>query len=481
MPPEQAYKDLLAQTSKVALALTSGEYAKPLERNDDPYWNDHPQYRLAPRMFKHAVAKDHPEFRTGHQQDASEFLQYYLEQLDRAEKGSPLLQPSEGGSLHPSSYLFSFQTTTRMLCTADQKVRYKDSAAETILPLRIPMEKGVVKKDDVGTPDPKRLKPSDNDDDKEIPTVTLTDCLEAWASENTVDDIRWAHLDHAMHPTVQTTRLTNFPRYLVLQAQRYTIGPDWTPLKLEVRLEVPEDLDLSEYKSAGPQDNEVLVPDDVEESAPTAAHSTASIDEAALAQLMDMGFSLNSCKRALNAVGGSNVEAAMGWVFEHNTDPDFNDPLPDTAAAADSSGVDEGVVQSLVESLGCFTADQVRAALQETSGVADRAADWLFSHMDDLDTAIAALSDKNAASASRSSGPSIPLEDGEGKYSLMGMVSHIGKNTGSGHYVAHIKKDGQWVIFNDEKVAYSEKPPFEHAFLYFFQRTDTIGKPHDKY
>jgi ubiquitin carboxyl-terminal hydrolase 5/13 len=31
-----------------------------------------------------------------------------------------------------------------------------------------------------------------------------------------------------------------------------------------------------------------------------------------------MGFSLNSCKRALTAVGGENVEAAMGWVFEHN-------------------------------------------------------------------------------------------------------------------------------------------------------------------
>ena len=36
--------------------------------------------------------------------------------------------------------------------------------------------------------------------------------------------------------------------------------------------------------------------------------------------------------------------------------------------------------------------------------------------------------------------PKLELEDGEGKYEMVGMISHIGKNTGSGHYVAHIKR-----------------------------------------
>jgi ubiquitin carboxyl-terminal hydrolase 5/13 len=145
--------------------------------------------------------------------------------------------------------------------------------------------------------------------------------------------------------------------------------------------------------------------------------------------------------------------------------------------------VDEGVVQSLVENLGMFTADQVRAALKETGGAADRAADWLFSHMDDIDAAIAALSvggtsDSNATSSSNAT-TKIPLEDSNnGMYTLRGIVSHIGKNTGSGHYVAHLKsKDGRWVIFNDEKVALSSKPPLEHAYLYLYQRTDTLDAP----
>ena len=49
---------------------------------------------------------------------------------------------------------------------------------------------------------------------------------------------------------------------------------------------------------------------------------------------MDMGFSMNGCKRALTTVGGSDVEAATNWIFEHNQDPDFNDPMPEPGAAA---------------------------------------------------------------------------------------------------------------------------------------------------
>jgi ubiquitin carboxyl-terminal hydrolase 5/13 len=58
------------------------------------------------------------------------------------------------------------------------------------------------------------------------------------------------------------------------------------------------------------------------------------------------------------------------------------------------------------------------------------------------------------------------------------LEQHIGKNTGSGHYVVHLKKDGKWVIFNDEKVALSSKPPLEHAYLYLFQRADAVN-PND--
>ncbi|CAM9338520.1 unnamed protein product [Choristocarpus tenellus] len=64
------------------------------------------------------------------------------------------------------------------------------------------------------------------------------------------------------------------------------------------------------------------------------------------------------------------------------------------------------------------------------------------------------------------------LNDGPGRYSIAGFISHVGKNIGCGHYVAHIKKEGRWVIYNDRKVAESEHPPLNLGYLYVFRRDD---------
>jgi len=317
-----------------------------------------------------------------------------------------------------------------------------------------------------------------------VPFLAL---LDSWGAESTVDGIRWPHLANATYAAAQTTRFLNFPTYLILQIQRYKLGPDWQPIKLEVKLDIPEKIDLTSLRSAGPQDGEILIPEENESVMAAAQTARVGIDAGVLGQLVDMGFSMNGCKRALTAVGGSDVEAAMNWVFEHNMDPDFNADLPEQwstpAASVDGgiAGVDEETVATLVASLGCFTADQVRAALKETNGAADRAADWLFSHMDDLDAAVFAINKRATESAAAGPVPELPLEDGHGEYSLIGTVSHIGKNTQSGHYVAHMKREDNWVIFNDEKVAYCEHAPIEHAYLYLFQRSDSIGFPNSNY
>jgi ubiquitin carboxyl-terminal hydrolase 5/13 len=341
--PTLAPLDVLCQTCKLACALTSGRFAKPTFNNekDDPILATHPKYRLAPRMIKHCIGKDHVDFRTAQQQDAAQFLQYFLERLDRAELGAvstSSIQQYLGGdatTICTASHLFSFQTTERRTCVADGKVKYKDSARETIWSLRVPMDKAhtvPVSADDViVSPEQKKLKSdgtemtstaSDVDEETKeisIPTISLQSCMEEWLSSTTVDNVRWPHLNDSSHSAIQTIRFTNFPRYLIIQIQRYELGPDWVPIKLEVNLIVPDELDITNYKSNGPQDSESLVPEDNESLNETAtSNAPLIINEAALSQLMDMGFSLNSCKRALTAVGGNDLEAAMGWVFEHN-------------------------------------------------------------------------------------------------------------------------------------------------------------------
>lgn len=328
--------DILCQTAKLATALTSGVFTRPLSviSTDTADIND-PRYRLAPRMFKNCIGKDHADFRTGQQQDAAQYFQYLLEKLDEAEtsafKKEPKSLAENPESVTLTSHLFSFSTTSRLVCSVDDKVKYVSTkAGETILCLRVPMDKAeVVVENDVSFPDQKRLKPADEQDDKDpntvqsIPTISLQTCLEEWANETIVEGLRWSHLKDdnnntdVLAPGRQKTSLTNFPRYLMLQIQRYELGPDWQPIKLEISIQVPDELDLTNFKSKGPTEGEALIPDDAtvndqESSKPKSP--TALIDEIALSQLMDMGFSLNSCKRALVAVGGNSVEAAMGWV-----------------------------------------------------------------------------------------------------------------------------------------------------------------------
>lgn len=62
---------------------------------------------------------------------------------------------------------------------------------------------------------------------------------------------------------------------------------------------------------------------------------------------------------------------------------------------------------------------------------------------------------------------------------MFAFISHLGQNTSCGHYVAHIKKDGRWVRFNDEKVDTSDQPPSNIGYIYFYAR-ENLAKNFDK-
>ena len=56
------------------------------------------------------------------------------------------------------------------------------------------------------------------------------------------------------------------------------------------------------------------------------------------------------------------------------------------------------------------------------------------------------------------------------KYELIGAVVHLGKSIHVGHYVSYAKKDGQWIYFNDSKVAVTEEPDLGGAYIYILKR-----------
>ena len=105
-------------------------------------------------------------------------------------------------------------------------------------------------------------------------------------------------------------------------------------------------------------------------------------DDMFLVQLESMGFGRNRCIRALKAVDNSSAEAAMTWLFEHGEDADIDDPLPDSSAAPASSDVDEAALANLM-AMG-FDEHRCRHALKTCDGNVERSVDWLFSHTDDI-------------------------------------------------------------------------------------------------
>ncbi|KHJ42441.1 UBA/TS-N domain protein [Trichuris suis] len=128
------------------------------------------------------------------------------------------------------------------------------------------------------------------------------------------------------------------------------------------------------------------------------------------------------------------------------------------------STVDPILVSQLTD-MG-FPAEYVRAALSETANNLESAIQWLLSNSEQNESATELPATQQCFVNNRKE----IFSDGNGLYQLRGFISHIGPSAHSGHYVCHLLKDGRWVMFNDEKVLKSEKPPNEFGYIYLYER-----------
>ena len=55
------------------------------------------------------------------------------------------------------------------------------------------------------------------------------------------------------------------------------------------------------------------------------------------------------------------------------------------------------------------------------------------------------------------------------KYRLKAVVIHLGRSVHSGHYVAYIRTDKGWVLFNDERVTLSTNPVLGKGYIYLYE------------
>lgn len=399
---------------------------------------------VCPRMLKILAGKGNAEFETNRQQDTQEYFLHLLNKLERDER----LAGRRGADDVTSLFGFMFETRTE--CAISHKVSYTDTP-DQLWSLPVPVEAATnaaaVEAYEKAREEWKAAPKSTRGKEPDIVRLNIPfDALiTRYFADSNIDGY-FSAATGANGPAVKRQRFKTFPKILVMHLQKYVLGEDWRPKKLDTSITFPEELDLEAYRGTGLVDGEEPQP---------GAGGAASVepDATIVAAVAAMGFSENAGKRAALATSNAGPEEAVNWVMGHMDDPDLNDPPAD---AGGSSGATDGVDPTALMMLTSMGISEKHAAkaIRETGGDLERAAEWAFSHEERDEPDLA------------------DVPSGPGRYTLFAVVSHQGGNTGSGHYVAHVKVDGRWVLFNDRKVSASVAPRLDLGYMYFWRRVD---------
>lgn len=443
--PQDPANDFNVQTAKLGTGLWSGKYSSVVENTLDTESTG-----ISPTMFKNVIGKNHPDFSTKQQQDACEFFLYFMNLLERNSRFDDCPNPSD-------SLIFSIED--RFECGASKQVKYT-KRDEYCLPLVIPLA-AATNQTEVDEYEEKLAICGKENMRKNIrPKIPLQACLDNFFHTEDIEQF-FSSAINGITTAKKTTRLASMPDYMMLHLKKFTLREDWVPVKLDVSIDMPTELDLSSMRSNGVQPEEIILPNNIENP------PEIKFDDAIMNELLVMGFPKEACKRAIFNTKNAGLEAATQWIMEHICDDDFTSPfeVPGTKKNTTFHPNEESL--AMLMSMG-FDQKQATVALKATDNNIERATDWIFSHSDSLD----ALS----MDIEQPEGSSVPVvskkkyRDGSGKYTLVAFISHMGTSSQVGHYVCHIKKDNQWVIFNDSKVAISQNPPKDLGYLYLYKR-----------
>lgn len=445
-------EDFNVQMSKLAHGLLSGKYSvAPVEAVTEVVDVDELQPGISPLMFRTLIGKGHAEFSTKRQQDVMEFLEHVLK----------ISSCNSAGTVDPGSCL-KFEVEDKFVCSVSGKVRYV-SRPDQYLPLPVPMDEAV-NKEEVAAYQARKAEAQSSQkigqhEEQVRAKIPFDICLSKLAAPE--DIVAFSSAAGKEVSMQKITRLRTFPDYLFIQLVKFGIGQDWVPMKYDVSINMPETLDLTALRGFGLQPGEEQLP----ETAPSPPKEP-EINVAVVQQLTEMGFPWEACRKAVHYTGNTGSEAAMNWIMEHMSDPDFAEPLViqnKPAGSANFTPDEEGL--GMLMSMG-FNREQASLALKETSNNLERAADWIFSHQHELDALLAAQSGASVVPP-----PQKPTyTDGPPKYELTAFISHMGTSIFVGHYVCHIKKEGEWTIFNDNKVSKSVTPPLDLGYIYLYKR-----------
>ena len=223
------------QMSKLGFGLFSGHYSVNEEHSTSTDAHLRPPKGIKPVSFKSLVGRGHPEFSTKRQQDAHEFLIHLFTLIERGHR----TDPTASGQLNPLDS-FQFKLTDRIECSESHQVRYK---LRDELCLSLPVSQSLtVNKERVAEFEKRkaqaevkgeRLEPGDI----VRPEIRLEDCLRLFTQQEVIADFYSSAVKRNVNAW-KTTGFSTFPDYLLIQVKKFEFAPDWSPIKLDIALQV---------------------------------------------------------------------------------------------------------------------------------------------------------------------------------------------------------------------------------------------------
>jgi ubiquitin carboxyl-terminal hydrolase 5/13 len=392
---------------------------------------------IVPRLWKQIVAGNNADFKGKEQQDAEEYFSWVMNQIGEMKSLSAAAAVDQQKQQHPGK-LFEYLEETRRCCSNCKAARYSYTQLQT-LQMVLPIE-------NPAPPLDPNAKLTDEEMEARRAPVDFSDMTRKYLEEETFA----ATCSHCKTKATMTTtrRLATFPNFIAICARREFYDFKLNQVrKLEAKVTMPTELDLSPFVGPGFQnENETWMSETTvskkqksttsnNSSSTAAATSTFKVDESQLENLVAMDFPRDQCRWALFKCK-NDPELAVAYIFDHPSEPTESDlrsmehaPVTPPAPAPPSEN----------------NSNDNRLASEDEQETTDRP---LFAP-------------KN----------SVGTDGAPSGYELYAMVSHMGRNAHSGHWIAHVKHPIHgWVIFNDEKVAISQKTPFTHGSIYFYKR-----------
>ena len=465
----------LCQMSKISYGLHSGIYSqkktKMLPQTEEKKEREIEEYQdgIRPSSFKLYFGKGNLNFSSNKQQDAFEYLGYILERMRKEEKKFRKFDPME---------LFEFDLEERMECNVCHIVKYKNTRPWF---LTFSIDDWQNKKE-------------------ELTKYSMDEALKKFLSQEVVElncpeckkQVSWT----------KTQRILNYPQYLIIVLQRFVF--DKNPVKLEVSFEpTVNNLDIKILSQTQKKENEKILDlakekayekEEAEKEKQKIKEAEKQKEEEFVEQdiqfhqddidyLLQCGVTEIGAKWSLYLCNHDR-EQALCFYCENSENPDYKKPLPKVKVKKskndlDLTGVNLQYLNTLLE-MG-FERRQSIAALKRTNGNIEEAINLIYIEpnlgKEPIEDKMDIEEKKEDKKVELEEDNKIINEGNGSMYDLYGFITHLGKNTEHGHYVTHIKQEGdKWTYFNDNKVTLWESPPIQKGYIYFYRNLSNKNK-----